>query len=94
MTNNFIAPQPILQIDDKDKINLDPYDGDMQNLTERRKYKLFNIWSTWNDCMMNLKKIEEMTEDEVKFTLYSLIDRIGRILSSGGDIGIELIAKD
>lgn len=92
MEQQFLQPQSILELDE-DKIQLDPYDGDENDLTERRKYKLFQIWSSWNDLMKNLGKIEEMEKEELKCVLYSVIDRIGRILSQT-DIGMELIVKD
>jgi hypothetical protein len=40
-----------------------------------------------------LEKFEEMEKEELKCVLYSVIDRIGRILSQT-DIGMELIVKD
>lgn len=92
MENQFLQPQSILELDE-DKINLEPYDGDMENLTERRNYKLFQMWSTFNDLIKSLEKFEEMEKEELKCVLYSVIDRIGRILSQT-DIGMELIVKD
>jgi hypothetical protein len=92
MEQQFLAPQSILELDE-DKINLEPYDGDENDLTARRIYKLFQFWSSWNDLMKNLGKIEEMEKEELKCVLYSVIDRIGRILSAT-DIGMELIVNE
>lgn len=77
----LLQPHSILELNE-DKIQLEPFEGDVKDLTARRNYKLFQIYSSWNDLIMSLSKIDKMEDDELKCVIYGIIDRIGRILSS------------
>lgn len=82
-----VYPEGILPADEK----YDPphYDGDMNDLTERMKVKLFNVWSVWSDLRKNetlVKMLHKDSEDDnvkkyLKGCLTITMDRLGKMLA-------------
>jgi hypothetical protein len=64
------------------------YPYDMDDIEERKTYKLWNIWITWSHLLKNgvVDKLECNPDDneqvkELKWMVVSLLDRIGKILA-------------
>lgn len=82
-----VYPEGILPKDEKH----DPphYDGDMNDMVERMRVKLFNVWSVWsdlrkNETLVNLLHKDPKDTDQDKYLkgcLTITIDRIGKMLS-------------
>lgn len=80
-------PEGLLEVDD----TRDPkrYEGVMDDLEERMRFKLYQVWSTWSilrmeesiikSLMYNDKDTEEVKKIKAWFIL--TIDRIGKILA-------------
>ena len=66
------------------------YEGDMDNMTERLRWKVFNVWTTWSSLHMNetlVKKLKLSPDDSedtqyIKACIVLLLDRLGKILSN------------
>ena len=82
-----LYPEPLLEKNEEHDIP--PYQGDMDDLTERRNVKLYNLWSVWSDLRQNEKLIlllEAKKKDSadmkyLKAMLTLTIDRIGKVLA-------------
>lgn len=82
-----VYPEGILPKDEKN----DPphYDGDMNDMMERMRVKLFNIWSVWsdlrkNETLVNLLHKDSADTDKDKYLkgcLTITMDRLGKMLS-------------
>jgi hypothetical protein len=82
-----VYPEGILPKDDKH----DPphYDGDMNDLVERMRVKLFNLWSVWsdlrkNETLVNLLHKDSEDDDKAKYLkgcLTITMDRMGKMLA-------------
>jgi hypothetical protein len=80
-------PDGVLPKDEK----TDPpaYNGDVNDLTERRNTKLFNLWTLWSDMRTNqtlLASIEKNTKDDdekryLKGLVVVFLDRMGKMLA-------------
>lgn len=65
------------------------YEGDLDDLTERRNVKLYNLWTIWSDLRRNEKLIKMLeakpkeTEEKkyLKAILTITIDRLGKVLA-------------
>jgi hypothetical protein len=65
------------------------YEGDMENMTERLRFKTFQVWNSWSSLLTNetlIKKLALTKEDSkdcqyVKACLVLFIDRVGKILA-------------
>lgn len=72
-----------------EKYDFPKYEGDMNDLNERRCVKLFNIWTHYSDLRKNemlFKILNEAEEKDEKIKFLKLIivltiDRLGKILS-------------
>lgn len=81
-------PEGLLPINDE----LDPpkFEGDMDNMTERLRFKVFQVWNTWSSLHMNetlVKKLKLSKDDSddvqyIKACIVLLLDRLGKILSN------------
>jgi hypothetical protein len=66
------------------------YQGDMNDMTERLRFKLFQIWNTWSSLHSNevlVKKLALNKNDSedvqyIKACIVLLLDRLGKILSN------------
>lgn len=64
------------------------YEGDMNDMTERLRFKLFQVWNTWSSLHTNetlVKKLALDTKDTediqyIKACIVLLLDRLGKIL--------------
>jgi hypothetical protein len=82
-----VYPEGILPKDEKH----DPptYEGDMNDLIERMRVKLFNVWSVWSDLRKNetlVNLLHKDPEDDVKAKYLKGImtitmDRLGKMLA-------------
>ena len=80
-------PEGILPKDEKN----DPphYDGDANDVVERMRVKLFNVWSVWSDLRKNETLLQLLQKDSadtdkdkyLKGCLTITIDRLGKMLS-------------
>lgn len=82
-----IYPEPLLEKNEEHDIP--SYQGDMDDLNERRNVKLYNLWSIWSDLRQNEKLIQlleakKKDSGEMKFLKAMLtltIDRMGKVLA-------------
>lgn len=82
-----IYPEPLLEKNEEHDIP--SYQGDMDDLNERRNVKLYNLWSVWSDLRQNEKLIQlleakKKDSGEMKFLKAMLtltIDRMGKVLA-------------
>lgn len=80
-------PEPLLP--SNEEFDIPPYKGDLNDLTERRNTKLYNLWTIWSDLRKNeelIKMLEVNKKDtkELKFLkgiLTIVMDRMGKVLS-------------
>lgn len=80
-------PEPLLPPDEK--FDVPPYKGDLNDLTERRNTKLYNLWTIWSDLRKNeelikLLAVETKDTKELQFLkgmLTIVMDRMGKVLS-------------
>lgn len=95
-----IYPEPLLE--DNEKYDLPKYSGDMDDLTERRNVKLYNLWSVWSDLRKNeqLIKILEVSKKDnsdmkfMKAMMTLTIDRLGKILADTNIVEELCIKKE
>lgn len=82
-----LYPEPLLEKNDEHDIP--SYEGDMDDLTERRNVKLYNLWSVWSDLRGNEKLIKMLEVDKkdkaelkyLKAMMTLTLDRMGKVLS-------------
>lgn len=82
-----VFPEAVL--DPNPEYDIPPYEGDMDDLTERRNVKLYNVWTVWSDLRKNEKliKILEPRKKEHEDTKYLkaimtiTLDRLGKVLA-------------
>lgn len=94
-----LYPEPLLEKNDEHDIP--GYVGDLDDLTERRNVKLYNVWSIWSDLRRNEKLITmlEAQKKDSKDTMFFkamltlTIDRLGKVLSDT-NIVEELCVKN
>lgn len=93
-------PEPLLPADEK--FDIPSYQGDLEDLTERRNVKLYNLWTIWSDLRKNeeLIKLLEVNRKDCKTTkflkgiLTITMDRMGKVLSDTNIIEELVIKKD
>ena len=99
---NRIPIYPEALLEDNEKYDLPKYTGDMDNLTERRNVKLYNLWSVWSDLRKNeqlIKLLEVNKKDNVdmkfmKAMMTITIDRLGKILADTNIVEELCIKKE
>ena len=82
-----IYPEALLE--KNEQYDIPAYQGDMNDLTERRNVKLYNLWSIWSDLRQNeklIKLLEAKKKDsaDLKFLKAMMtlsIDRMGKVLA-------------
>ncbi len=82
-----LYPEPLLEKNEEHDIP--SFQGDMDDLTERRNVKLYNLWSIWSDLRQNEKLIlllEAKKKDSadmkfLKAMMTLAIDRMGKVLA-------------
>lgn len=80
-------PEGILPVDEK--YDIPPFKGDVNNLTERRNVKLYNLWTIWSDLRRNEKLITGLEANKkdskdieyLKAMMTIVIDRMGKVLA-------------
>lgn len=81
-----LYPEPLLEKNEEHDIP--GYEGDIDDLTERRNVKLYNVWSIWSDLRRNEKLItmlEAKKKDGKDMVFFKAmmtltIDRLGKVL--------------
>lgn len=82
-----LYPEPLLEKNEEHDIP--SYTGNLDDLTERRNVKLYNLWSIWSDLRGNeklIKLLEVSKKDTVelkylKAMMTLTLDRMGKVLS-------------
>ena len=82
-----LYPEPLLE--DNEEHDIPKYTGDVDDLTERRNVKLYNLWSVWSDLRKNenlIKLLEAKKKDSsdmkfLKAMMTLTIDRLGKVLA-------------
>lgn len=95
-----IYPEPLLE--DNETYDLPKYSGDVDDLTERRNVKLYNLWSVWSDLRKNeqlikLLEAKKMDSNDMKFLKAMMtltIDRMGKVLSDTNIVEELCIKKE
>lgn len=80
-------PEPLLPADEK--FDIPSYAGDLNDLTERRNTKLYNLWTIWSDVRKNEQLIKMLATDTkdskemqfIKGMFTIMMDRMGKALS-------------
>lgn len=94
-----IYPEPLLEKNEEHDIP--SFQGDMDDLNERRNVKLYNLWSVWSDLRQNEKLIQLLEAKKkdsadtkyMKAMLTLTIDRMGKVLADT-NIVEELCVKE
>lgn len=94
-----LYPEPLLEKNEEHDIP--SYQGDMDDLNERRNVKLYNLWSVWSDLRQNEKLIQLLEAQKkdtadmkfLKAMLTLTVDRMGKVLADT-NIVEELCVKE
>lgn len=82
-----VYPEPLL--DANSQYDIPSYEGDVNDLLERRNTKLFNLWTIWSDLrkneelvkMLEAKKADDKVKKYLKAILTITMDRMGKVLA-------------
>lgn len=80
-------PEPLLP--ENKEFDIPPYKGDLNDLTERRNTKLYNLWTIWSDLrkneeLINMLAVNKKDSKDMQFLkgiLTIVMDRMGKVLS-------------